>query len=103
SPAAGAVAWAWSTGELLLTRDGGATWARVAVPDGGSIDRLQAVGAEGAWVAARRADGRRGPPRGLVAAAHARAGRGRASARARPGLSRRGRWPAPRPPPPARP
>jgi photosystem II stability/assembly factor-like uncharacterized protein len=56
SRADGSVSWAWSAGEVLMTRDGGGHWTAVTPPQDGSVDRLQAVDAETAWAAASVTD-----------------------------------------------
>lgn len=54
----GSVSWAWSRNELSTTRDAGGHWTALAVPPGWSIDRVQAIDATTAWVAASTADRR---------------------------------------------
>jgi photosystem II stability/assembly factor-like uncharacterized protein len=54
----GSACWAWSTDELVTTRDGGGHWTALAVPPGWRILRVQAIDAVTAWVAASVADGR---------------------------------------------
>lgn len=52
SPTDGSMSWAWSAGELQLTRDAGAHWTRVPIPVAWSLVRVQAVDARTVWVAA---------------------------------------------------
>src|SRR5205807_2080733 len=57
SPADGSASWAWSTDELVTTRDGGARWSRLTLPPRWSVHRVQAVDARTAWVAVSVSDG----------------------------------------------
>jgi photosystem II stability/assembly factor-like uncharacterized protein len=57
SRAEGAVSWAWSAGELLVTRDGGGHWAPLPAPASWYVSQLRVVDARTAWAAASVLDG----------------------------------------------